>query len=74
MIKVQSALDALESESMETSRDKVTAFRKPVKLHLIGKDSSNLVHLVRKRFDSGSIPVPIDAHRHHVEVQGNDLL
>ena len=43
-------LEALESESIEIIRETAAAFRNPVFLYSIGKDSSVLLHLIRKAF------------------------
>jgi len=52
-------LKALENESIEIFREAAAAFRKPVMLYSIGKDSSVLLHLARKAFAPGSIPFPL---------------
>jgi sulfate adenylyltransferase subunit 2 len=52
-------LRALENESIEIFREAAAAFRKPVMLYSIGKDSSVLLHLARKAFAPGSIPFPL---------------
>ncbi len=49
-------LDALEAEAIHVLRETAGAFRKPVLLYSIGKDSSVLLHLSRKAFFPGSIP------------------
>lgn len=51
-------LRELESESIYILRETVAQFRNPVLLYSIGKDSSVLVHLVRKAFYPGPIPMP----------------
>jgi sulfate adenylyltransferase subunit 2 len=51
-------LRELESESIYILRETVAQFRNPVLLYSIGKDSSVLVHLVRKAFYPGPIPFP----------------
>jgi sulfate adenylyltransferase subunit 2 len=43
-----SRLDALEAESIHIFRETLAAFRRPVMLYSIGKDSSVLLHLLRK--------------------------
>ena len=58
-MKVNSILDELESEAIEIIRETVGAFKKPVLLYSIGKDSSVLLHLVKKAFFPSKIPFPI---------------
>jgi sulfate adenylyltransferase subunit 2 len=43
-------LRRLESEAIEVMREVVAAFRKPVMLYSIGKDSSVMLHLALKAF------------------------
>lgn len=50
MISSPSLLDALENESIEIFREAAVAFRKPVMLYSIEKDSSVLLNLARKTF------------------------
>jgi sulfate adenylyltransferase subunit 2 len=52
-------LEALESESIEIIRETAAAFKNPVLLYSIGKDSSVLLHLVRKAFFPAPIPFPM---------------
>ncbi len=52
-------LDALEAEAIWALRETASAFRKPVMLYSIGKDSGVLVHLARKAFYPGPIPFPV---------------
>ncbi len=52
-------LQALEDESIEILRESAAAFRKPVLLYSIGKDSSVLLHLARKAFHPAPIPFPV---------------
>ena len=52
-------LQALENESIEIFREAAAAFRKPVMLYSIGKDSSVLLHLARKAFHPAPIPFPL---------------
>ncbi len=59
MISSPSVLDALENESIEIFRETAAAFRKPVMLYSIGKDSSVLLHLARKAFAPAPIPFPL---------------
>ncbi len=56
MISSTSVLQALEDESIEIFRETAAAFRKPVMLYSIGKDSSVLLHLARKAFHPAPIP------------------
>jgi sulfate adenylyltransferase subunit 2 len=51
-------LRELESESIHILRETVAQFRNPVLLYSIGKDSSVLVHLTRKAFYPGPLPLP----------------
>ena len=55
----QKILKALESESIEILRETAAAFRKPVMMYSIGKDSSVLLHLAKKAFYPGPIPFPL---------------
>ena len=59
VIGPSSVLKALESESIEIFRETAAAFRKPVMLYSIGKDSSVLLHLARKAFHPAPIPFPL---------------
>ena len=52
-------LKNLEDESIEILRESAAAFRKPVILYSIGKDSSVLLHLAKKAFYPGRIPLPL---------------
>ena len=58
-MKVDSILDELESEAIEIIRETAGAFKKPVLLYSIGKDSSVLLHLVKKAFFPSKIPFPM---------------
>ena len=51
-------LDALEAEAIHILRETAAAFRNPVLMYSIGKDSSVLLHLARKAFFPGPIPMP----------------
>ena len=51
-------LRELESESIYILRETIAQFRNPVLLYSIGKDSSVLVHLARKAFYPGPLPMP----------------
>lgn len=52
-------LRALENESIEIIRETAAAFKNPVLLYSIGKDSSVLLHLTRKAFYPAPIPFPM---------------
>jgi sulfate adenylyltransferase subunit 2 len=52
-------LDALEAEAIHIFRESAGAFRRPVMLYSIGKDSSVLLHLAVKAFAPGKVPFPI---------------
>ena len=52
-------LDALEAEAIHILREVAGAFRQPVLLYSIGKDSSILLHLAGKAFAPGCIPFPV---------------
>ncbi len=52
-------LDALEAEAVHVLREVAGAFRRPVLLYSIGKDSSVLLHLAAKAFAPGRIPFPV---------------
>lgn len=49
-------LDALEAEAIHVLREVAGAFRRPVLLYSIGKDSTVLLHLAQKAFAPGRIP------------------
>jgi sulfate adenylyltransferase subunit 2 len=49
----------LEAESIYIMREVAAAFRKPVLLYSIGKDSSVLLHLAMKAFQPGKPPFPL---------------
>jgi sulfate adenylyltransferase subunit 2 len=56
-MNVKSAiLKTLENESIEILRETASAFRNPVMMYSIGKDSSVLLHLARKAFYPSPIP------------------
>jgi sulfate adenylyltransferase subunit 2 len=57
--KLPSHLDDLEAESIHIFREVQTAFRHPVTLYSIGKDSSVLLHLLRKAFYPARPPMPL---------------
>ena len=52
-------LAALENESIEIIRETAASFRNPVFLYSIGKDSSVLLHLIRKAFFPAPVPFPM---------------
>jgi sulfate adenylyltransferase subunit 2 len=52
-------LQHLEAESIYILREVAAAFRKPVLLYSIGKDSSVLLHLAMKAFHPGKPPFPL---------------
>ena len=52
-------LDELEAESIHIFREVAASFRKPVMLYSIGKDSSVLLHLLRKAFYPAKPPLPL---------------
>lgn len=52
-------LDTLEAESIHIFREVAASFRRPVMLYSIGKDSSVLLHLLRKAFYPARPPIPL---------------
>ena len=54
-----SHLDDLEAESIHIFREVAASFRQPVMLYSIGKDSSVLLHLLRKAFHPARPPMPL---------------
>jgi len=52
-------LDELEAEAIHIYRETAAAFRNPVLLYSIGKDSSVLLHLALKAFAPASLPFPV---------------
>lgn len=52
-------LDQLEAESIHILREVAASFRRPVMLYSIGKDSSVLLHLLRKAFYPARSPMPL---------------
>ena len=54
-----SQLRQLEAESIQTFRDAVAQFERPVLLYSIGKDSGVLVRLAQKAFYPGRLPFPL---------------
>ena len=58
-VREDSVLDALEAEAIHIFRETAAAFRNPVLLYSIGKDSSVLLHLAVKAFAPAPIPMPV---------------
>ena len=52
-------LDYLEAESIHIFREVAANFQRPVMLYSIGKDSSVLLHLLRKAFYPARPPIPL---------------
>ncbi|MDP4014227.1 MAG: sulfate adenylyltransferase subunit CysD [Candidatus Nanopelagicales bacterium] len=52
-------MDVLEAEAIHVFRETAAAFRKPVLLYSIGKDSSVLLHLALKAFAPAPLPFPV---------------
>jgi sulfate adenylyltransferase subunit 2 len=52
-------LRALEAESIALLREAIACFERPVLLYSIGKDSTVLLHLLRKAVFPGPIPFPL---------------
>lgn len=52
-------LDQLEAEAIEIFRETASAFKNPVMLYSIGKDSSVLLRLAQKAFHPAKIPFPM---------------
>jgi len=59
MSTIGGILKNLEDESIEILRETAASFRKPVMMYSIGKDSSVLLHLAKKAFYPGRIPLPL---------------
>ena len=55
----EAVLDALEAEAIWALRETAAAFRNPVMLYSIGKDSGVMLHLAAKAFAPGPIPFPV---------------
>ncbi len=53
------ALDELENESIYILREAIAAAQSPVLLYSVGKDSSVLLHLLRKAFFPAAPPLPL---------------
>ncbi len=58
-VPYSAVLDELEAEAIHVFRETAAAFKNPVLLYSIGKDSSVLLHLALKAFAPGSIPFPV---------------
>ena len=58
-LKLPSHLDDLEAESIQIFREVQAAFLHPVTLYSIGKDSSVLLHLLRKAFYPAKPAMPL---------------
>jgi sulfate adenylyltransferase subunit 2 len=58
-LKLPSHLDNLEAESIEIFREVQASFRHPVMMYSIGKDSSVLLHLLRKAFYPAKPAIPL---------------
>jgi sulfate adenylyltransferase subunit 2 len=54
-----SHLDRLEAESLHILREVAAEFRNPVMLYSIGKDSTVLLHLLKKAFYPARPPIPL---------------
>jgi sulfate adenylyltransferase subunit 2 len=54
-----SHLDRLEAESLHILREVAAGFRNPVMLYSIGKDSTVLLHLLKKAFHPARPPIPL---------------
>ena len=59
MVAYSAVLDELESEAIHIYRETAAAFRNPVLLYSIGKDSSVLLHLALKAFHPAPLPFPV---------------
>lgn len=58
-ISEDDVLDVLEAEAIHVFRETAAAFRNPVLLYSIGKDSSVLLHLAVKAFAPAPLPFPV---------------
>jgi sulfate adenylyltransferase subunit 2 len=58
-MKPLSHLDRLEAESLHIFREVASEFSNPVLLYSIGKDSTVLLHLMRKAFFPARPPIPL---------------
>lgn len=57
--RLQSHLDDLEAESIHIFREVQASFQRPVMMYSIGKDSSVLLHLLRKAFFPARPAIPL---------------
>ena len=58
VVSEDEVLDALENEAIAILRETAAAFKRPVLMYSIGKDSSVLLHLSRKAFHPAGLPYP----------------
>jgi sulfate adenylyltransferase subunit 2 len=58
-LKLPSHLDDLEAESIDIFREVQASFQRPVMMYSIGKDSSVLLHLLRKAFYPAKPAIPL---------------
>jgi sulfate adenylyltransferase subunit 2 len=58
-VPYSAVLDELEAEAIHIYRETAAAFRNPVLLYSIGKDSSVLLHLAVKAFFPAPVPFPV---------------
>ncbi|MDE0973998.1 MAG: sulfate adenylyltransferase subunit CysD [Candidatus Nanopelagicales bacterium] len=58
-VPYSAVLDELEAEAIHIFRETAAAFRNPVLLYSIGKDSSVLLHLSIKAFYPAPVPFPV---------------
>ena len=58
-VTADGVLEVLEAEAIHILREAAGAFRRPVLLYSIGKDSSVLLHLATKAFAPGRVPFPV---------------
>ena len=58
-VPYEAVLDELEAEAIHIYRETAAAFRDPVLLYSIGKDSSVLLHLALKAFAPVGLPFPV---------------
>lgn len=58
-VPYDAVLDELEAEAIHIYRETAAAFKNPVLLYSIGKDSSVLLHLAVKAFAPAPIPFPV---------------
>jgi sulfate adenylyltransferase subunit 2 len=58
-VPYSAVLDELEAEAIHIYRETAAAFRNPVLLYSIGKDSSVLLHLAIKAFFPAPLPFPV---------------